>query len=89
MEELPFLGREQLVAPGDRLSQRLLPALDVVKSLPEHLERAGLRQPLEHRARRISPDPGRRELDRQREAIETLTEREDVAGILVRQLEAG
>jgi hypothetical protein len=88
MEQIPLLGREELVAPGDGFSKRLLPALHVMETLPEHLERTGLRQPVEHRSGCVSPDPSRRQLDRQRQAVQPLTERQNVTGVLVRELEA-
>ena len=89
MEQGPLLRREELITPGDGLAERLLPALGVVEAVPEDPKRAGLRQTLEHRPGTVPADPGRRQLDGQRQSIEALAKRKDVRGGFIRDLEAG
>ena len=67
--EQPLILRfEQVVAPVDGTAQRPLPLRQVARARRQQAQPVA--QPLCHRGRREQPDPGRRELDRQRQAVE-------------------
>ena len=68
LEQVPARLVEQVVAPGDRAAQGALPLGHVARPGGEQLELA--LQPGEDRVGRQKPDAGRRQLDRQRHAVE-------------------
>ena len=83
-----LLGRgQQVVAPLDRLAQRLLTFRQVACATSQQLERpfdAG-----QQFARRQDLDPGCGQLDRQREAVQPAADVDHRAGVLRRQREVG
>ena len=67
-EQPAILGVEEVVAPVDRPAQRPLPLRQVPPAARAEVEPVA--QALRHRGRREQADPRRRELDRQRQAVE-------------------
>ena len=66
-EQILVLGRQQVVAPGDRLAHRLLPHRQVTGAAGQ--ERQTLFQPGQECRRRQESGPRRSQLDRQRQPI--------------------
>ncbi len=67
-EEPPLGDIEQVVAPGDRVPQRLLPRGHIARTARRY--RPAVCEVFEQGEGRQQPGVGRRQLDRQREAIE-------------------
>ena len=65
-------GLEEIVAPRDRVAQCLLPLRQVAR--PAREQGQPEIQPVEQRLRREQLDPGRRQLDRQRQPVEPLAD---------------
>ena len=76
-------GFEDVVAPGDRVAQGLVPFRAVACPAGEH--RQALLQPPEHSLRRQRSGPGGGQLDGKREPIETHADLDDRRGIFVGQ----
>ena len=76
------LGRlEHVVAPVQRRAQRLVPARRGARPADQHRE--DVAQPLGELRGGKHPHPGRRQLDRQRQPVEPLADRQDLGGVLV------
>ena len=67
-EERLLLRQQQVVAPGDRPAQRLLARGEVLRAARQ--QRQPLVEAAQERRRRERPHPGRRQLDRQRQAVQ-------------------
>ena len=78
---------EEVVAPGDGAAERLLALGQVARAGGE--ERQLVLEPRPHRVRREELDPGRRELDGQRHAVQPRGDRRDRRRVLVRDPEIG
>ena len=86
--EQPLLGvGQELVAPVDGVAQRLLADGQVAAAAGEQIETALEARP--DLRRREDPDPRRRQLDRQRQAVETGADLGDRRRILRGQRERG
>ena len=84
--EQPLLrGRQQLVAPLDRRAERLLALRQVAGTAAERLEAAG--EPIPERLGREKVQPGRSQLDRQRQPVEPATDPGDRGRVVVGQPE--
>ena len=80
----PLLRRgEQIVTPGDGVAHRLLAGRKISPAAGQN-DQAAL-QTRQQRGRRKHFDPGRGELDGERQSIETTTDRRDRGGILSRE----
>ena len=79
--------RQEVVAPGDRAAQRLLALGQVARARGQHAEL--LLEAAEDRVGRQELGPGRRQLDRERHAVEPGADRGDGRGVVVRDLEVG
>jgi hypothetical protein len=75
-EDVLLLGREQVVAPPDRPSQRPLPLGRVARAAGQ--ERQAAVQALEDLAGRERPHAGGGELERQRQVVDPTADRENV-----------
>ena len=82
-QQAPGARPEQPVAPGDRAAQGLLTLRQVTGTADQHGQR--MLQPGEQRPGRQELDPRRRQLDRQRQAIEPPGDPRDHGGILLVQ----
>ena len=87
-EQAPLVGVEQVVAPVDRAAQRPL-ALRQVAGAAGQQRRGGRRAAAQHRGRREQPDPRRRELDRERQAVEPAQISATAGRVRRRQREVG
>jgi hypothetical protein len=67
-EELFLAVVEEVVAPGERVAQRLLPRGKVACAAGQKLQ--ALAEPLQHRFGREQRDPRRRQLERERQPVE-------------------
>ncbi len=84
--EQPLLpGVEELVAPFDRGPHRLLAERQVAGAAAEHRQPA--LEPPEERLRREQVEAGRRQLDRQREAVEAPADLRHGGGVVVGEVE--
>ena len=84
-EELALCGVQQIPAPGDRAAKGALSLRQITSGRGEHVEAlAELRQ---HRLRREHLDARRRELDRERQPVEPVTDLGDGARVLGRHAE--
>jgi hypothetical protein len=86
-EEGPFLGTEQRVAPRQRRAQRLLPRRPGAVAAGQQAH--AIVQAVEDLPRGQRPDPRRRQLQRQRDAVQAGADPGDYGGVLGRQLEFG
>ncbi len=86
-EHSSLVIREQVVAPVERLVQRLLARREVVRAAGEKPQ--PLRQPVEHGLRTERADARRRELDGEREAVDAPADLADGAAIIRRDPEVG
>jgi hypothetical protein len=78
-QPLLLLG-EQVVAPADGVAEGLLPLRQVSRAAGQ--EREAPAQPPEHRLGVQQPDPGRRQLDGQRQAVQPLADLGDGRRVL-------
>ena len=76
---------QQVVAPGDRVAQRPLALVGVLRAAGQQGQ--PLVEPAQERLRRERPHARRRQLDRERQAVEPPADRGDRIGVLVGQLE--
>jgi hypothetical protein len=86
-EQHALVGAEQLVAPVERGRERPLPRKRRAAARAEHAERVA--QPLQYLFRREHADPCRRQLERERHAVEPDAELGHRAGVAHVDLEAG
>ena len=88
-EELPFLVRQEIVAPGDRAPERALARIGV--AVPRRdIERGDVepgREPLEELLDREEAEPRGRELQREREPVETIDQGPQRGGRFQRRTE--
>jgi hypothetical protein len=85
-EERPLVIREQVIAVADGLAERALAHRQVASTVDEHLE--PIAQAGQQRLGRQHARASRRELDRQRQAIQAHAHLADGGGVLLGQLEA-
>jgi hypothetical protein len=83
LEQGPLLRRQQVDAPADRVAHRPEP-LGLVHPAPDRQRKARL-QPGEDRRRRQDADPGRRQLDGERQAVQAAADRCDRRRVLRRK----
>ena len=76
-EAAPLGFIEQLIAPADRLAQRLVPRGNVACTPREHTQ--AVVEPLKDPTDREHVDPGRRELEREREPVKPFADRGHLA----------
>ena len=84
-EEDPLTLGKQLVAPGNRTAQGLLPLRQVARSRREHPQL--MLESLEDRVGREQLDPGRGKLDRERHPVESSGDAGNRRSVVVRHLE--
>ena len=77
---------QQCIAPGDRGAQRLLPVRQVAAAAGQQAQR--MVQPGQDRLRRQQLNPRRRQLDGQRQAVESAGDRRDRRHVLVVESES-
>ena len=78
---------QQVVAPGDRGPQRVLALVGVLRAAGQ--QRQPLVEPAQQRLGRERPHPRRRELDRERQAVEPGADLRDGLGVLLGDPEVG
>lgn len=86
-EQRPLPGSQQVVAPAHRVAQRLLPFREVAGAAGEQLQ--PIRQPREHGLGREQLGSRRRELDRQRQAVQPRAQLGQDRRVVRRQLQVG
>ena len=86
-EQAPLVLVQQVVAPGDGVAQRLLAGREIARAAGQ--QRQPALQPAQHRLGRQQPDAGRRQLDRQRQAVQPGADLGHGRGVLVGQREVG
>ena len=80
-EQPPGPRRQQVMAPGDRSPQRLLPVRKVTAAAGQQAQR--MLKPGRDRLRRQQPDPRRRQLDGQRQAVQPADNLRDRRRVLI------